>query len=529
MWLPLFLLMQREQHLFLSIRQIIANRLSYTSVVLYTRRWCRQVHFKGRTVLAFVMLTMIASVLVTLTIADQIIKSDEPTKPALTAAVATANQGEGFSLKTNELTKLNAVLELIETKYYQKVDRHELVDGAVNGMMSALEDPYSVYMEKDVAQHFSQSVEGSFTGIGAEVTVENGRIIVVSPIKGSPAERSGLLAKDVLLSVNGVKLDGLNLQDAVAKIRGPKGTKAKIQVQRVGFSEPIQLVIIRADIDVETVYGSLRSDGVGVIEIRQFSLHTADRFEEELARLEKQGMKGLVIDVRNNPGGILPVVVDIAQSFMEKDTTVVQVEDRDGIRKKTLSRGQSKSYPIAVLMNNGSASASEILAGALQEGAGAKLVGETSFGKGTVQVSYNKVLGDGSLVKMTIAKWLTPNGNWIHEKGIKPDIAIKPPDLYKAARLSITETLRTDMISEQVRSSQIMLRGLGYEPKREDGYFSVDTAEAVKKFQAEHGLEATGQVNEKTADSLEKAVIKWVQDQKNDTQLHEAIKAVSRK
>lgn len=483
--------------------------------------------FKGRTVFAFVMLTMIASVLVTLTLADQIIKPDEPSAPALTAVAA--DESGSYRLKEEELTKLNAVLELIETKYYQKVDRLELLDGAVSGMMSSLDDPYSVYMEKSAAQHFSESIEGSFTGIGAEVTLENGRIVVVSPIKGSPAERSGLLAKDVLLSVNGEKLDGLNLQDAVAKIRGPKGTKAKIQVQRAGFSEPIQLVLIRDDIDVETVYGSLRPDGVGVIEIRQFSLHTAERFKEELARLEKQGMKGLVLDVRNNPGGVLPVVVEIAQSFMAKGKTVVQVEDRDGNREKTVSEGQSKSYPIAVLMNKGSASASEILAGALQEGAGAKLVGETTFGKGTVQVSYNKALGDGSLVKMTIAKWLTPNGNWIHENGIKPDIAVQPPDLYTVARLSLTETLKLDMIGEQVRSAQIMLHGLGYEPKREDGYFGAETVAAVKKFQTEHSLQATGQIDQKTAESLEKAVIKWIQDKANDTQLHEAIKAVGRK
>ncbi|CAM4304451.1 S41 family peptidase [Paenibacillus alkaliterrae] len=483
--------------------------------------------FKGRTVFAFVMLTMIASVLVTLTLADQFIKPDEQSAPALTAA--SAEEGERFRLKENELTKLNAVLELIETKYYQKVDRSELVDGAVSGMMSSLEDPYSVYMEKEVATHFSESIEGSFTGIGAEVTLENGRVVVVSPIKGSPAERSGLLAKDVLLTVNGVKLDGLNLQEAVAKIRGPKGTKAKIQVQRAGFSEPIQLVLIRDDIDVETVYGSLRPDGVGVIEIRQFSLHTAERFKEELAKLEKQGMKGLVLDVRNNPGGVLPVVVEIAQSFMAKGTTIVQVEDRDGNREKTLSEGQSKPYPIAVIMNNGSASASEILAGALQEGAGAKLVGETSFGKGTVQVSYNKALGDGSIVKMTIAKWLTPKGNWIHVKGIKPDIEVQPPDLYTVARLSLNETLKQDMISEQVKSMQIMLHGLGYEPKREDGYFGAETAEAVKKFQSEHGLPATGQVDKQTGEALEKAVIAWIQDKRHDTQLHEAIKAVGRK
>lgn len=486
-------------------------------------------YFKGRTVLAFVMLTMFASVLVTLTMADRWMEPKQKGTRSAVAAAASDDKG-AYRLNQNELGKLNAVIELIETKYYEDVDRDELVDGAVSGMMEALDDPYSVYMEKEVAQHFSESIEGSFTGIGAEVTTENGKILVVSPIKGSPAERSGLLAKDVLISVNGESLDGLSLQEAVAKIRGPKGTKAKIVVQRSGFAEPIQLVLIRDDIDVETVYGTLRPDGVGVIEIRQFSLNTAKRFKEELEKLEGQGMKGLVLDVRNNPGGVLPVVVEISQLMMKEGATVVQVEDRDGNREKTLAKGgEQKKYKVAVLTNKGSASASEILAGALQEAAGATVIGEQSFGKGTVQVSYNKALGDGSLVKMTIAKWLTPDGNWIHEKGITPNHIVAPPDLYTVARMNFKETLKPDSLSEQVRSAQIMLHGLGYEPKREDGYFGEETAAAVKKFQQEHSLPATGEIDAATAGALEQAVIKWIQNKENDTQLLEAVKAVSRK
>lgn len=484
-------------------------------------------YFKGRTVFTFVLLTLIASVLVTLTVADKLISPG--TGNAAVAAAAAGDSGNP-GLSKEELAKLNAVLELIETRYYEKVERDELLDGAVSGMMEALDDPYSVYMEKDDALHFSESIEGSFTGIGAEVTTENGNIIVVSPIKGSPAEKSGMLAKDVLISVNGDSLEGLNLQQAVGKIRGPKGTKAKIMVKRSGVAEPIQVVLIRDDIDMETVYSTLRPDGVGVIEIRQFSLNTAKRFEEELKKLEEGGMTGLVLDVRNNPGGVLPIVVEMSQLLMKEGSTVVQVEDREGNRDKTLAKGgEAKKYPIAVLTNKGSASASEILAGALQEAAGAKVVGEQSFGKGTVQVSYNKALGDGSLVKMTIAKWLTPNGNWIHEKGIKPDIVVNPPDLYTVARLSLQDTLKPDTLSEAVRSAQIMLHGLGYEPKREDGYYGKDTTNAVSQFQTDNGLPVTGEIDVKTAESLEKSVIKWIQNKEHDTQLLEAVKAVSRK
>lgn len=478
--------------------------------------------FKGRSVFLVVMITMLATVLITLIVTDRLMQSSEP-KPAVVAAAASPGKSN-YSLSSDELTKLNAVMELIETKYYAKVEREDVFNGAISGMMAALNDPYSVYMEENVARHFSESIEGSFTGIGAEVTLENSRVVVVSPIKGSPAEKSGLLAKDIILSVNGEALDGLSLQEAVSKIRGPKGSKAKLSVQRSGLSEPIQLVLVRDDIDIETVYAELQPDGVGVIEIRQFSMHTGERFAEELTKLESQGMKGLVIDVRNNPGGVLPVVVDIAQHMMKPNDIVVQVEDRDGNREQTRAEGgELKTYPISVLINKGSASASEILAGALQESSGAYVMGEQSFGKGTVQVSYNKALGDGSLLKMTIAKWLTPKGNWIHEKGIQPNKVITPPELYTVARIAYKQPLTKDTISEQNRSAQIMLNGLGFETGRADGYFDDKTEQAVIQFQKKHGLKASGIIDENTTAALEKSVIAWIQDKNNDLQLQAAI------
>lgn len=482
--------------------------------------------FRGRTVAAFVALTMAVTVLATLTLSDQWVALGSG-KPAAGTAAA---EGSGQSGLTGaETGKLSAVMNLIEQKYFREVDRAKVVDGAISGMMEALGDPYSVYMEKTSAQHFSESIEGSFTGIGAEVALQDGKVTVVSPIKGSPAEKAGVLAKDVLISVNGESLEGVALTDAVAKIRGPKGTKVKLVISRAGVSTPVQLVLVRDDIDYETVYANLREDGIGVIEIRQFSLNTGERFLEELAALEKKGMKGLVIDVRNNPGGVLPVVVSIAQPFVPKDKPIVMVEDRTGEREKTLSKGTGKKYPVAVLMNKGSASASEVLAGALKEAGGAVLVGETSFGKGTVQVSYDKATGDGSLVKMTIAKWLTPDGNWVHEKGLKPDIETLPPDYYTVARLSKTKTLLPDTIGEDNRSLQIMLAALGYKMDRKDGYFSAKTAEGVKQFQKQAKLPVNGEVDKATAEAIEEALIALIRNEQNDTQLNKAIEIVSQK
>lgn len=480
--------------------------------------------FKGRTVIVLLLLAMAASTLATLVVADRLITGQQGNDGAATAAAAGAG---GFTDK--EYEKLEKIFSLIKSKYFLEVDRGEVVEGAINGMIAALNDPYTTYMKTDVAQHFTESIEGSFSGIGAEVTMQEGKVTIMAAIKDSPAQRAGLLAKDIIVSVNGESLEGLKLDEAVQKIRGPKGTKVKLEIQRVDSPQNIQLTIVRDDIDYETVYAEMLEDGIGKIEIRQFSMHTGERFIEELEALEQQGMKALVIDVRSNPGGVLPVVVSVAQPFIQKGRPIVQVEDRDGKREQTLSKGGGKDYPIAVLTNKGSASASEVLAGALREEAGAILVGEQTFGKGTVQVSYDKLFDDGSLIKMTIAKWLTPQGNWVNETGIDPDIAVDPPAYFTVARLPKTRVLEAEMFGEDVKSLQIMLEGLGYKVGRQDGFFDAATTAAVKHFQAQEGLEATGKVADADVDRLEAQIIKAILDDAGDVQLKAAVEAVREK
>lgn len=482
--------------------------------------------FKGRTVLAFVMLSIVASVAVTLVVTDKL----DPSPVATTSSIVSAAKDTDNQLTENELNRINSVIDIVESKYVSQVERNELIDGAITGILNALDDPYSVYMEKEIANQFSQSIEGSFTGIGAEVTVENGQIVVVSPIKGSPAEKGGLLSKDIIVSVNGDSLSGLSLQEAVKKIRGEKGSKAKLEVIRSGNSEPLNIVVTRDDIDIETVYASIDDQGIGLIEITQFSMHTAERFAQELATLEQKGMKGLVIDVRNNPGGVLQGVVEIAQLMMKEGSIVVQVEDRNGKKEKTYATGgEKKEYPIVVLTNGGSASASEILAGALQEGAGATVLGQQTYGKGTVQVSFNEKSEEGGLIKLTIAKWLTPNGNWINTTGVIPDIVVEPAVVYSVARLNLTEDLKYDAWSEQVRSLQVMLQALGYEIDRTDGYFNKATESAVLSFQKEHKLKQTGIVNSDIASKLEEEVISYIRDANHDVQLQKAFQEAGRK
>ncbi|WP_411343935.1 S41 family peptidase [Paenibacillus sp. WLX1005] len=476
---------------------------------------------KKRTVALLVVAMMVLSSVLTLAVVN------------LPSFVQRASMGQGVlgalsnsGLTDEEKSKLSTVASLIEGNYYQNVDESKLVDGAINGMVEALGDPYSSYMDADTAGQFTESIAGSFTGIGAEVSQDNGNVVIVSPIKGSPAEKAGLRAKDIIVSVNGEKLSGDDLNAAVAKIRGKKGSTAELEIQRAGSKETMTFKIVRDDIAMETVYARMTDDKIGVIEITQFSLNTAERFKEELKKLQVQGMKGLVIDVRNNPGGVLSVVEDMASQFITKGKAIVQIEDKAGERQVANSTGQSVDYPIAVVTNGGSASASEILAGALKQSAGATLYGETTYGKGTVQTSMDNLFNDGSLIKITIAKWLTPNGDWIHKKGIKPDVNVSPPDYYTVTPINTDTTLKYDMNNDNVKNAQIMLDGLGYDVDRKDGYFDRSTEEQVKAFQTAEKLTTNGQIDAKTAVALEAALVKHIQDPQYDVQLNKAIAGV---
>lgn len=476
--------------------------------------------YKKRTVAFFVVAAMLVSCLLTLTFTGQ--WSFAGTGPLSSGIFA---DNSGASTKEG-IKKIETALRLVQNNYVEGADQEKLIDGAIDGMMNALGDPFSSYMGPETAQQFSEQIEGSFTGIGAEVSMENGNVVVVSPIKGSPAETAGIKPKDILLSVNGESFEGLSLNEAVAKIRGPKGTVAKIKVKRAGSATTLEYSITRDDIALETVYSRMEEGKVGVIEVTEFSMNTAKRFKEELQSLESQGMKGLVIDVRNNPGGVLQIVEEMAGEFIEKGKLIVQIEDKNKMRDKLVSKGTAKDYPIAVVINKGSASASEILAGALKESANAKLIGETTYGKGTVQTSFNKEFGDGSLLKVTIAKWLTPNGDWIHKEGIEPDIAVSQPGYFSVAPINKEKTYKYDMLGEDIKSAQVMLQGLGYDPGRTDGYFSRATETALKNFQGAKQLEVTGVLDSKTAEALEAGLIEQIRDPKNDTQLNRAIEVI---
>lgn len=424
------------------------------------------------------------------------------------------------------LKKVEQAYELILGRYVEKVDGTQLIEGAIQGMLTTLDDPYSVYMDKQTAEQFNQSLDSSFEGIGAEVSENDGKIIIVSPFKNSPAEKAGLKPNDQILKVDGDSVEGLDLYEATLKIRGEKGTTVKLEILREGLKEPITVNIKRDEIPLETVHSQVKKESgeeVGYIEITSFSENTAEDFKKQLKELEDQNISGLVIDVRGNPGGLLSSVEEILKELVTDEKPYVQIETRDGEKKRFFSTlKKEKDYPIVVLVDKGSASASEILAGALKEAEGYQVIGETTFGKGTVQQAMP--MGDGSNIKLTLFKWLTPDGNWIHKQGVKPDIEVKQPELYKAHPIQADTPLAVDMNSEQVKNAQVILKGLGYDPGRTDGYFSSRTELSVKAYQRMEGLEPTGKIDDKTAASLQEDVVKEIQQEENDLQLQTALK-----
>lgn len=430
---------------------------------------------------------------------------------------------------SEHLDKVNKAYELILSQYVEEVESDKLIEGAIQGMLSVLDDPYSVYMNKETAQQFNQALESSFEGIGAEVGMVDGKIVIVSPFKNSPAEKAGLKPNDEILKIDGKSVEGLDLSKATIKIRGKKGTKVGLEIARKGLKEPLTINVTRDEIPIETIHASVKEqDGkkIGYIEITSFSEPTAADFKKELSSLEKKDIEGLILDVRGNPGGRLDSVEEILKEFVTKDKPYVQIEKRNGEKLRHFSSlTEKKDYPVAVLINKGSASASEILAGSLKEAAGYQLVGETSFGKGTVQQAVN--MGDGSNIKLTLFKWLTPDGNWVHKKGIKPDVEIQQPAIFATHPLQVDEPLVEDMNNEQVKNAQEILEGLGFAPGRTDGYFSSETTIAVKGFQQQVDLETTGKIDSKTAAKLEDAAIKEMKKEKNDLQLQTALRLIA--
>ena len=318
--------------------------------------------------------------------------------------------------------KLLGLESLIEKDYYQEVSEDKLVDGAMKGLFEGLGDPYSQYYTKEEFQTLKEQTSGSFVGIGVYIGIdpESNNITIISPIEGSPAAKSGIKSGDIILAVDGEQVSSDKLDDVIKKIKGKENTTVDLTVQRNG--KQLDFTVKRQTIVTKSVESKVIDDNIGYLRITSFDENTYKEFKEHISKLQKENIKGLVIDLRDNPGGLLDVCVDIADDLIGKGT-IVYTKDNSGNKEYYKSDEKEIDLPMAVLINGGSASASEILTAALVDNNKAIAIGETSFGKGLVQSV--KQLKDGTGYKLTTAQYYTPNGNYINKKGIEPKIQEK--------------------------------------------------------------------------------------------------------
>lgn len=461
------------------------------------------------------ILVALLSVMGTLLVTDAL---NDPATPSgnqqSSTSVSTSNTKTPKNFET-----LEEVYSLLQQKYYEEVDPETLIEGAISGMAESVGDPYTEYLDEQESSSLSEDISGSFEGIGAEVMKEGEAIKIVSPIADSPAEKAGLLTNDLILSIDGESVADLSLTEGVALIRGPKGTDVTLSVKR--GENVFDVTVTRDSIPIETVRFNLDKEdaSVGYIRITNFSQPTYEELVDAVTELRSQGATSFVFDVRGNPGGLLNVAIQMSNMFVKEGETLVRVEERG---KETLfynaNDAQYGSFkvtePSVLLIDEGSASASEILAGAMNESAGIPLIGMKTFGKGTIQ-NIQLLQGTGEL-KLTIGKWLTPEGNWIHDKGIEPTVKSELPSYVHLLLIDSSKTYAKDDMSAEVANLEAVLEALGYSPGEPEGLFDAETEDAVKKFQSDNGLNADGKVTGKTSTLLVEQLRELIEE--NDTQ-----------
>lgn len=317
---------------------------------------------------------------------------------------------------------------MLFSTYDGEIDDEKLLEGAMKGMADAIGDPYTVYMNQDEFITFIESSQGSFYGIGAQLGIRDNNVTVIAPVEGSPAEKAGLKAGDIILKVDDYEVNELNTEAVVSRVRGEEGVPVTLTIKREGVEDPLEIKIVRAEIKTESVKGEILEDGIGYIQLTTFSdEEVSDKFAEKLNELKQQGMKKLILDLRGNPGGYLNECVEIASNFIPEGEVITYTIDK--YDKKVISNslgGDAIGMPLVVLVDGGSASASEVVTGALRDYEVATIIGTRTFGKGIVQ-QLRVLPNDMGGLKVTTSKYYTPNGENIHGTGIEPNIVVEIP------------------------------------------------------------------------------------------------------
>lgn len=317
---------------------------------------------------------------------------------------------------------------ILQQEFYGPVPGpEEMTQSAIRGLVRELDDPYTAYLTPRQAKLLNDDLNGSFEGIGATIEMRDGRLVIVSTLEGYPAQRAGLLPGDVVVAVDGKSLEGLDAIEAAVLIRGPSGTTVRLTVLREGEPEPLEISVVRARIQIVAVEGQMLDEGIAYVKISHFTSGTSSDLRSTLRALRRQQPSGLILDLRGNPGGLLPEAVGVASEFIG-DGVILTERRQDGSEQvhHATAGGLATDLPLVVLVNAGTASAAEIVAGAIQDHGRGTLVGETTFGKGSVQLHHS--LSDGSSLRVTIAHWSTPNGRQINKQGLKPDVTVEQDD-----------------------------------------------------------------------------------------------------
>lgn len=448
------------------------------------------------------------------------------------AAVVTLTASVGVvraTTKTDEAFEtLRTVYNIVEKYHKDGADAERFVNGAIKGGLEALGDPYTNYFAPGEFDAFLDSLNGSFSGIGAYLEQDEQYVVISSPIKGGPAAAAGLRSGDRLLEVDGTSLVGASTDLAVSKIRGEAGTTVTLKIERPSEKRTFTVTLTRAVVSIPEVEYKMLENQVGYIQLSSFGDDAVGDFYTAVGKLKGQGAKGIVLDLRQNGGGYLQAAVQIASAFVPEDEPVVWEVGKAG-KSSLRSTGRAINMPAAVLIDNGSASASEVLAGAIQDYKAAPLVGVKSFGKGTVQQIL--FLSSGGGMKVTIAEYLTAKERHVHGIGLTPDYVVEnhkpalehtaPLELKRDERPILPSTAGLDVLYIQYR-----LKDLGYKPDM-TGFFGIGTVDAVTKFRKDNGLTAECKVDQSFINVLNRRVNEyWTSGQATDLQLQKAVSLV---
>jgi carboxyl-terminal processing protease len=417
-------------------------------------------------------------------------------------------------------SRLRGVFDTVQVWHKDGADLDKFVSGAIKGGLEALGDPYTNYFSPKDLQSFMGSLNGTFSGIGAYLDLEGQYVIVSTPIKGTPAFRAGLQSGDRILEVNGVNIVGFTTEKAVPLIRGEVGSSVTLKIERPSEQRTFTVTVKREVISIPEVESKILEPAVGYIQIATFGDDAVTGFYKSVDQLKSQGAKSLVLDLRQNPGGYLDSAVQIASAFIPEGQPVVWELTKGG-KTALNSRGLLIGLPVVVLVDNGSASASEILAGAIQDSGAGPLVGVKTFGKGTVQQILNML--DGSGMKVTIAEYLTSKEHHVHGIGLTPDYVVEnaKPDLERIKPMEFKRALTTSSVGLDVLYLQYRLQDLGYNVDT-DGFYGLKTTDVVKEFEVDNYLPSVPMVdplfidtlNQKVAEHAKKAATKDLQLEK---------------